>query len=134
VPHPVIKQEEKELEPEPQKKKTWYEVIESYYPSANKQQSKNVTEAPQVDSPFDDLGLSVPGTRNISINHQFKYFNYTEINMLNMQPEYRFEKKKREETDAKAEFARFSEEQRQKYLDKRKKVRPAEKQFEIEKV
>jgi hypothetical protein len=41
---------------------------------------------------MDDLGLSAPGTRNISIEHQFKYYNYTEINKLNSEPEYRFEK------------------------------------------
>lgn len=42
----------------------------------------------------DDLGLSAPGTRNITIDHQFKYYNYTEINKLNSEPEYRFQKGK----------------------------------------
>ncbi len=41
---------------------------------------------------LDDLGLSAPGTRNITIFHKFNYFNYSEIQILNSNSEYRFEK------------------------------------------
>lgn len=41
---------------------------------------------------LDDLGLSAPGTRNISISHTFRYYNYTEINLLNSKPDYYYEK------------------------------------------
>lgn len=41
---------------------------------------------------LDDLGLAAPGTRNISISHLFRYFNYSEINLLNTKPEYYYEK------------------------------------------
>lgn len=67
-PHLVTKYEP-EVIPE---KKGWFSSI---LPSKN-------TTAEILEKP-DDLGLSVPGTRNISINHSFKYYNYTEINLLN---------------------------------------------------
>ena len=72
----------------------------------------------------DDLGLSAPGTRNISIDHQFKYYNYTEINKLNSEPEYRFQKGK--ESNQINEAKQYTDEQRQKYIDRKNKVRPGQ--------
>lgn len=78
---------------------------------------------------LDDLGLSTPGHRNISISHTFRYFNYTEINLLNSKPDYYYEKlinvshmdqMADEETD----------EQNRKYMDKRNKGRPGWQQYD----
>ena len=53
---------------------------------------------------LDDLGLSAPGTRNITIFHKFNYFNYSEIQILNSNSEYRFEKNLyKEDTENKPE-------------------------------
>lgn len=83
MPHVVVKNEVKK-----DSKKT---NTDAYFPpffgSSKKEKEPEIKETPFQD----DLGLVSPGTRNISINHQFKYYNYTEINLLNRNPEYRFE-------------------------------------------
>ena len=55
-----------------------------------KQAGAKAPESVEVDK--DDMGLITPGYRNISVVHELKYYNYTEISLLNQYPDYRFEK------------------------------------------
>ena len=75
-----------------------------------------------TEEPFDDLGLNAPGTRNISINHQFLYYNYTEISLLHSNQSYRFEKSGEHEQSP--EEADELQQQRDDYWKKRNKGRP----------
>lgn len=110
IPHVVIKNELK-------KNTNKSSDDSSYFPffGGKKEQKPQIEETPFQD----DLGLVSPGTRNISINHQFKYYNYTEINLLNRNPEYRFEQSGGQTAAQENDY-----EERQKYIDKREKVRP----------
>ena len=111
IPHVVLKNE-------PKKEANKTSDDSSYFPFFGGKKDAKPEIKDEKPSASDDLGLAAPGTRNITINHQFKYYNYTEINLLNHNPEYRFEKTNRtaaQENDF---------EERQRYIDKREKVRP----------
>ena len=69
----------------------------------------------------DDLGLNVPGQREIEINHRIEFYNYTEIEQLWTNKAYRFERSLKTEDVTLREHA---DEIRRKYLEKRNSGRP----------